>query len=67
MVSFAAIAERTNAEPADLARAASATYAQPYENIGYEYVRVKARGRFHHDKERYFTRPISSAVPAIRS
>jgi surfeit locus 1 family protein len=54
---IAAIAERTKQGPSDLKNAYSATYAPPYEKVGFEYMRVTARGRYHHDKERYYYAP----------
>jgi surfeit locus 1 family protein len=60
-----AIAERTRAEPADLPGAYAATYEPPFDVAGYEYVRVKVRGRFHHDKERYLYAPDQKLGPGI--
>lgn len=52
---IAAIAERATAAPTDVANAYSATYED--FNLGFEYMRVAARGRFLHDKERYYYAP----------
>jgi surfeit locus 1 family protein len=57
---LAAIAERTKAPPTDLLNAYSATHEL---DIGYEYYRVKVRGRFLHDKERYRYAPNQKLGP----
>ena len=57
---IAAIEARTKEEPVDLLSAYSATYQS---DLGFEYMRVKARGRFHHDKERYFYAPDPELGP----
>jgi surfeit locus 1 family protein len=60
---IAAIEVRANAAPANLVNAYSATYEPPFANIGFEYVRAKARGRFHHDKERFYYAPDQQMGP----
>lgn len=62
---IAAIAERTKAEPADLIGAYSATRDPHGDAIGLEYLRVKVRGRFLHDKERYFYAPDPELGPGV--
>jgi surfeit locus 1 family protein len=57
---LAVIAERTKAEPSDLLGAYSATHES---DLGFEYYRVKVRGRFLHDKERYFYAPDQKLGP----
>jgi surfeit locus 1 family protein len=57
---LAAIAERTKGEPADVLGVYSATHES---DLGYEYYRVKVRGRFLHDKERYFYAPDQTRGP----
>jgi surfeit locus 1 family protein len=57
---IATIAQRTKEEPVELLTAYSATYPS---NLGFEYTRVKARGRFHHDKERYYYAPDPELGP----
>ncbi len=59
---IAAIEFRTKAEPVDLLSAYSASYQS---DIGFEYMRVKVRGRFHHDKERYFYAPDPELGPGV--
>lgn len=58
---IAAIAERTTAAPVELVSATSATYED--FNLGFEYMRVKARGRFLNDKERYYYAPEQARGP----
>jgi surfeit locus 1 family protein len=57
---ISAIATRTTQPPVDLLGAYSATYDDP---LGFEYMRVKVRGRFAHDKERYFYAPDAQLGP----
>ncbi len=57
---IAAIEARTKEEPVDLLSAYSATYQS---DLGFEYMRVKVRGRFHHDKERYLYAPDPELGP----
>ncbi len=62
---IAAINERTKAEPIDLLGAYSATRDPKDDAIGLEYLRVKMRGRFLHDKERYFYAPDPELGPGF--
>ena len=57
---IAAIEQRAKAEPVELLTAYSATYP---DEIGFEYLRAKVRGHFHHDKERYFYAPDQQLGP----
>jgi surfeit locus 1 family protein len=57
-----AIAERTKAEPVELLNAYSASYPS---DLGYEYMRVKAKGRFLNSKERYLYAPDPDAGPGF--
>jgi surfeit locus 1 family protein len=57
---LATIAARTSEEPVDLLNAYSATHEN---DLGFEYMRAKARGRFLNDKERYFYAPDPSLGP----
>jgi len=61
----ALMAERTKAEPTNLLGALSATRSPEEDAIGLEYLRVKVRGRFLHDKERYFYAPDPSLGPGV--
>lgn len=56
----AAIAERTKQAPSDLIGTYSATHEG---DLGFEYMRVKVRGRFVNDKERYFYAPDPTLGP----
>lgn len=51
---LATIAARTTEQPVDLLGAYSATHEN---ELGFEYMRAKVRGRYVHDKERYFYAP----------
>ena len=62
---IATIAERTKAEPVDLIGTYTATRAPEEDAIGFEYTRVKVRGRFLHDKERYFYAPDPDLGPGV--
>lgn len=59
---IAAIAERTHAEPVDLVSAYTASYPT---DLGFEYMRVKAKGRYLHSKERYFYAPDADQGPGF--
>lgn len=59
---IAAIETRTKEEPVELLNAYSASYPS---DLGFEYMRVKARGRFLHSKERYFYAPDADAGPGF--
>jgi surfeit locus 1 family protein len=62
---IAAIEERLVAKPVDVGSAFTATYAPPHDAVGYEYIRVRAKGRFHHDKERYYYAPDQQMGPGF--
>jgi surfeit locus 1 family protein len=62
---IATIAERTKAEPTDLLGTFTATHPPEHDAIGLEYTRVKVRGRFLHDKERYFYAPDPELGPGV--
>lgn len=62
---IAALNERVNAQPVDVGSAYTATYAPPHDSVGYEYIRVRAKGRFHHDKERYYYAPDQQLGPGF--
>ena len=62
---IAAIAERTKAEPSDLMQTYTATHPPSDDAIGLEYLRVKVRGHFLHDKERYFYAPDPQLGPGV--
>lgn len=59
---IATIAARASEAPVDLLGAYSATHEHP---LGFEYMRAKARGRFAHDKERYFYAPDQVLGPGF--
>lgn len=54
------IAARTTEQPVDLLGAYSATHDN---ELGFEYMRAKVRGRYVHDKERYFYAPDPNLGP----
>lgn len=60
---IAAIATRSKADPVDLLTAYREFQAEGFAAGALEYKRVKARGRFHHDKERYFYAPDPERGP----
>lgn len=62
---IAVINERTKAEPSDLLLAYSASRPPQEDAIGLEYLRVKVRGHFLHDKERYFYAPDPELGPGF--
>lgn len=62
---IAAIAERTKAAPTDLMQTFTATHPPSEDAIGLEYLRVKVRGHFLHDKERYFYAPDPELGPGV--
>ena len=62
---IATITERTKADPVDLVGAYTATHSPAEDAIGLEYLRVKARGHFLHDKERYFYAPDPDVGPGF--
>jgi surfeit locus 1 family protein len=62
---IATITERTKAAPTDLLGAFTATHPPEHDAIGLEYTRVKVRGRFLHDKERYFYAPDPELGPGV--
>lgn len=57
---LATIAARTTEQPVDLLGAYSATHEN---ELGFEYMRAKVRGRYVHDKERYFYAPDPKLGP----
>ena len=62
---IAVIAERTKAEPTGLVGAVTATWPPEQDSIGLEYLRVKVRGHYLHDKERYFYAPDPDLGPGF--
>ncbi|MGE0023115.1 MAG: SURF1 family protein [Hyphomicrobium sp.] len=57
---LATIAARASEPPVDLVNAYSTTHDN---ELGFEYMRARVRGRYAHDKERYFYAPDASLGP----
>ena len=62
---IAAIAERTTAAPVDAVTAYKDLQARGGAVREIEYLRVKVRGRFHHDKERFYYAPDQQRGPGF--